>query len=287
MKFMKMHGLGNDFVLFDSISYDVDIPPHLIIHICDRHYGIGSDGVILLERSDKADFSMRFFNPEGSEAEMCGNGIRCLVKYVFDRRYTDKINIDIETKAGIKKTKVHLKDGIVSKVTVNMGRTTFKADEIPVIGFEGEVVDRQLKIGTDELTFTALSVGNPHCVIFVDEMKPEFFRKIAPKIEHYKIFPNRTNVEFVKIMNREEIKVFVWERGAGETLSSGTCSTSAVAASIKTKRVFKNVNAVLPGGTIHFEMDEDKNIYMTAGAEEVFSGSLSESWLLSQYERDC
>lgn len=286
MKFTKMHGLGNDFVLFDSISYDVDIPPHLINHICDRHYGIGSDGVILLEHSDIADFAMRFFNPDGSEAEICGNGIRCLVKYIFDHRYTDKINIEIETKAGIKKTRIHLKDGMVSKVTANMGMATFNADEIPVIGFDGEVVDKKLKVGADVLTFTALSVGNPHCIIFVDEIKPELFRKIAPKIEHNRMFPNRTNVEFVNVKNRGEIEIFVWERGAGETLASGTCSTSAVAASIKTKRVSKNVTAVLPGGAIHFEMDEFNNIYMTAGAEEVFSGSLSESWLLNQYERD-
>jgi len=286
LKFTKMHGLGNDFVLFDSISYDVDLPPHLINHLCDRHYGIGSDGVILLKSSDKADYSMRFFNPDGSEAEMCGNGIRCLVKYVFDHRYTDKINIDIETKSGIKRTKIHLKDGMVNRVTVNMGKATFKANEIPVIGYDGEIINRQLRVGNHEFNYSALNIGNPHCVIFVDEMNPKFFRNVAPKIECLKIFPNRINVEFVKIRNKEEIEVFVWERGAGETLSSGTCSSSAFAASLKTKKVSKNANAILPGGAIHFEIDEDENIFMTAGAEEVYSGSLSESWLLNQYERD-
>jgi len=269
MKFTKMHALGNDFIVLDSRGKRMEGLVALSIKLCHRRFGIGADQVLVLEDSEGADFRMRIFNADGSEVEMCGNGIRALAKYVWDRGLSEKDTLSIETMAGIMRP-AH-SDGLVR---VDMGEPELEGRKIPV-DLDGRVVDHPLKV--DERTFliTCVSMGNPPAVIFVDRVGDFPVNYYGPKVEHHGLFPNRINVEFVEAIGSGEVRVRVWERGAGETMACGTgaCAT-AVASSIK-GLTGREVVVHLDGGDLRIEWVGDNRVYMTGPADEVFEGEIN------------
>lgn len=228
IKFTKMHGLGNDYVYMDAIHQKIDNESKLARFVSDRHFGIGSDGLILICKSDVADFKMRMFNQDGSEAEMCGNGIRCVGKFVYDNKLTDKTTITIETLAGIKILRLNANEGKVETVRVDMGEPVLESEKIPVIAKNNPVKNLKLKALDKEFKFTCVSMGNPHAITVVENTKHFNVESYGKIIEVDKVFPNKTNVEFVEIVDKEHIKMRVWERGTGETLACGTgaCATA-------------------------------------------------------------
>lgn len=228
IKFTKMHGLGNDYVYMDAIHQKIDNEFELARFVSDRHFGIGSDGLILICKSDIADFKMKMFNQDGSEAEMCGNGIRCVGKFVYDKGLTNKTTLKIETLAGIKILKLNVDKGKVNTVEVDMGEPILEPEKIPVISKENPVKNLELNAHDKEFIFTCISMGNPHAITVVKNTKDFDVEKYGKVIEVDKVFPNKTNVEFVEIEDKEHIKMRVWERGTGETLACGTgaCATA-------------------------------------------------------------
>lgn len=280
LPFVKMQGAGNDYVYMDSIA---DIPfknlpekyyQQLAKKISDRHYGIGSDGLILILPSANADFYMRVFNADGSEAQMCGNGIRCVAKYVFERNLTDKKVLRIETPAGIKVINLKVSNGRVENIRVDMGSPLLEPGEIPVRGeLESKFFSSTIKVGKKEFEFTAIGMGNPHCVVFVDELSDRLIYEIGPLIENDPLFPERTNVEFVKILTPDKIKMRVWERGSGETLACGTGACASAVASFLNGYTERKVEVNLLGGNLLIDYDrKDNHVYMTGGAEFIAEG---------------
>ena len=275
LNFTKMQGLGNDYVYIDATKENIENPSELSKYISDRHFGVGSDGLILICPSDKADFRMRMFNSDGSEAEMCGNGIRCVGKFVYDKKLIDKTLVTIETKAGIKTLKLNIKNKEVDTVRVDMGTPILESEKIPVITDEKIVQNLKLNALDKSFNFTCVSMGNPHAVTIVDNVSDFDVKKYGSILEINEVFPNKTNVEFVEIKDPENIKMRVWERGAGETLACGTgACASAVACNLNglTKR---SVNVELLGGNLNIELDEDNHVYMTGPAVTVFEGELN------------
>ena len=274
-KFTKMHGLGNDYVYMDCTKQEIKDIPSLAKFVSDRHFGIGSDGLILICKSDVADFKMRMFNSDGSEAEMCGNGIRCVGKFVYDKGLTNKTTVTIETLAGIKVLVFNLKDGKVDTVRVDMGIPILEPKKIPVISNENPVTNLKLTAEDKEFTFTCVSMGNPHAITQVENVDKFDVGKYGKVLEIAPEFPNKTNVEFIEIIDNTHIKMRVWERGAGETLACGTGAwATAVACSINglTER---HSFVDLLGGTLEIEWNkEDNHIYMTGPAVTVFEGEL-------------
>lgn len=283
ISFVKMQATGNDFVLLDlrqSPLEGIDLSK-LAMEICDRHYGIGGDGLILALPSDKADYGMRVFNPDGSEAEMCGNGIRCFAKYVYDNSKEKKDVISIETPAGIIVPAVILKNGEAVGAEVDMGEPRLKAAEIPAFVKtsagkpkpDEKVVDCELEVDGEKIKITAVSMGNPHCVIFIEELNKINIAEIGPKIEGHPQFPQRTNVEFVQLLSDKEIRVHVWERGVGETLACGTGACAAVVAGVLTGKTSRHVLVHLPGGDLDVEWEkEDGHVALRGPAAKVFEG---------------
>ena len=273
IKFTKMEGIGNDYVYINTFEQKVLNPSELSKKISDRHFGVGSDGLILIGSSDIADFKMSIYNSDGSQAEMCGNGIRCVAKYVYDKGLTDKTEITIETLAGVKKVDVIIESDKVSLVKVDMGEPILKADKIPVINYTVEKSlngETFVKTKVNEYDFTTVSMGNPHAVSFVESLDFDI-SKIGPTIENNSNFPNKVNVEFIQVINRNEIKMRVWERGAGETLACGTGASSSVVASYLNGYTERKVLVNLLGGNLEIEWNKDDNhIYMTGPAREVF-----------------
>ena len=276
LKFTKMHGLGNDYVYMDAINQKIENRSELAKKVSNRHFGIGSDGLILICKSDVADFRMQMFNSDGTEAEMCGNGIRCVGKFVYDKGLTDKEEVTIETLAGIKKLKFTIKDGKVEKVRVNMGKPILEAKRIPVESNLNPVKDLKIKAEDREFNFTCVSMGNPHAITFIkDNLKDFDVTKYGKKIEIDTVFPNKTNVEFINIVDKNNIKMRVWERGAGETLACGTGACASVVASYINGYTSRNVCVELLGGKLEIEWNEkDSNIYMTGSATTVFEGEI-------------
>lgn len=271
INFCKMHGIGNDYIIIDnreSIIKEEDIIS-LAKRICERRFSIGADGLLLLQDSRIADVKMRIINSDGSEAEMCGNGIRCFAKFCYDNAIIDKKEFLIETLAGNKKVNLTIEDGKVINVLINMGKPSFERKSIPMKG-EGRCVNEPLMIRDKIFYITCLSVGNPHCVIFVDDVINFPVTDFGPKIENSPIFLNRVNVEFTQIINRNEIKVRVWERGVGETLACGTGACAAVVASNILNKIDQKVIVQLLGGELQIEYDE--NILMSGSAEKAFKG---------------
>lgn len=273
MKFTKMHGCGNDYVYINCFNETVEDPSALAIKVSDRHFGIGSDGLILICPSTVADFRMRMFNADGSEGEMCGNGIRCVAKYVYDHGMTDAKKISIETGAGIKYLDLTVEDGKVSLVKVDMGEPILVPAQIPV-DFAGErMVNEPVEVDGKEWNMTCVSMGNPHAVVFVPDTKSLELEKMGPHFEHHKIFPKRTNTEFVQILSRNEINMRVWERGSGETLACGTGTCASVMACILNGYTEHEVLVHLIGGDLTIHYDEKSNhIFMTGPAVTVFEG---------------
>ena len=275
IKFTKMQGLGNDYVYIDAINQNIENESSLAQFISNRNFGIGSDGLILICESEIADFKMRMFNSDGSEAEMCGNGIRCVGKFVYDKGFTSKTEVTIETLAGIKKLKLFVKEGKVEKVRVDMGEPILEPTEIPVISEEIPVKNLYIKVKEKEFTFTCVSMGNPHAITIVDDIENFDVETYGKEVEKNELFPNKTNVEFIEIINKNCVKMRVWERGAGETLACGTGACAVVVATILNELTENKVKVKLLGGDLEIEWNEDNNhIYMTGPAVTVFEGEL-------------
>ena len=274
MKFTKMHGLGNDYIYIDCTKNKnkIDTPEELSRKVSDRHFGIGSDGIILICDSDTCDFKMRMFNADGSEAEMCGNGIRCVGKYVYDFGLTDKTNITIETKAGVKRLGLNAQNGKVSTVTVDMGEPILDRDKIPVNPNNGKFVE--LNVLDRDFIFTPVSMGNPHAITFINNLDSFDIDKYGKIVESDSHFPNKTNVEFIEILDKNHIKMRVYERGTGETLACGTGACASVVASFLNNLTDRTVNVRLLGGSLNINYNEDGHVYMTGEATTVFNGEI-------------
>ena len=277
IKFTKMHGLGNDYVYIDAINQKIENESSLAKFVSNRHFGIGSDGLILICKSDIADFQMRMFNSDGSEAEMCGNGIRCVGKFVYDKGLTDKTIVKIETLAGIKTLVLNTKDGKVETARVDMGEPILEAEKIPVISKEQPVKNLELEAENKKFKFTCVSMGNPHAITIVENTKEFDVEKYGKILEVDKAFPKKANIEFAQIIDKENIKMRVWERGAGETLACGTGACATAVACNLNGLTDRKVNIELLGGTLNIEWNEtDNHVYMTGPAVTVFDGELYE-----------
>ena len=278
LEFIKMHGLGNDYVYMDAINQDIKNRSELAKKVSDRHFGIGSDGLILICQSNIADFRMQMFNSDGTEAEMCGNGIRCVGKFVYDNGFTDKKELKIETLAGIKKLELITKNEKVEEVKVDMGEPILDSKKIPVISEENPVKDLKLILLDRNFKFSCVSMGNPHAITVLDDDVNEFdVEKYGKLAEINEAFPKRTNVEFINIINKNRIKMRVWERGAGETLACGTGACASAVATILNGYTDRNITVELLGGNLEIEWNkEDNHIYMTGPASTVFKGFYEE-----------
>lgn len=276
IKFTKMHGLGNDYVYIDCTEEQkIKNISSLAQFISNRHFGVGSDGLILICKSDIADFKMRMFNYDGTEAEMCGNGIRCVGKFVYDKGLTKKDNITVETLAGIKKLKFNIKEENVEAVEVDMGEPILEPDKIPVISEEAIVKNLKIKARENEFKFTCVSMGNPHAITIVDNTKDFNIEKYGPVLEKDEHFPRRANIEFIELVDKNNIKMRVWERGAGETLACGTGACASVVACALNGYIENEANVELLGGTLKIRWDKENNhIYMTGPATTVFEGEI-------------
>lgn len=275
MKFTKMHGCGNDYIYINGFEEIAEHKPEAVVRMSDRHFGIGGDGVIFINPSKKADFEMEMYNADGSRAEMCGNGIRCVGKFVYDKGLTDKKKITVESFGEVKQLDLYVQEGKVLTVTVDMGAPELRAEKIPVISAQKEVIHEEIEVEGQIYYMTAVSMGNPHAVIFVEELADMDVSKIGPKFEHHTRFPNRINTEFVKIIDRNNIEMRVWERGTGETLACGTGCCAAAAACILNGLTETKVTVKLLGGSLHICWDRDRNtILMSGPAETVFEGNI-------------
>jgi len=271
--FWKMHGLGNDYIVIDNRSgaLNEDELPSLAVKLCNRRLGIGADGLLLIYPSQKADVKMRILNADGSEAEMCGNGIRCIAKYCFESSIVRKNSLLVETLAGVKTLDIKLEDATVKSVRVNMGSPSFEVEEIP-IKWNGTFIDKPIQAGGTTVRATALSMGNPHCVVFVENVEGYPVEAIGPILENHELFPKRTNVEFVQIVSRDKLKVRVWERGVGETLACGTGACASVVAAKILGKVNEKVAVELLGGELTIEYRNGGTVFMEGPAEKVFEG---------------
>ncbi|REK17701.1 MAG: diaminopimelate epimerase [Planctomycetota bacterium] len=273
MRFTKMHGAGNDYVYVDCISAPPpENPEQLARAIADRHFGVGGDGLILIHPSLVADARMQMFNADGSEAEMCGNGIRCVAKYVYDHDLARKESLAIETACGTLQLELEVADGRAERVRVDMGRPILNAADIPTTLAGERVVDHELQIGDHRFQVTCVSMGNPHCVIFVDEASDDLVLGVGPQIEHDARFPNRVNVEFVEVVSPTEVRQRTWERGSGETLACGTGACAVCVAGVLSGRTERQILNHLRGGDLLLQWHENDHVFMTGPAAEVFSG---------------
>lgn len=275
MQFTKVHGLGNDFILVNGFSEKLDLErfPELAVKICDRHFGVGADGLVPLLPSGTADVFMRIYNSDGSEAEMCGNAIRCVAKYLYEKGLVRKSKILVETLAGIRVPELIIDNGKVSLVSVDMGEPLLERGEIPMLGAAGRVVDEELLIDQSSYRITAVSMGNPHCIVFVPDLTAVELTQLGPRFENHPSFPRKTNVEFVQVLNRAEVRMAVWERGAGVTLACGTGACAVGVAGALNGFTNRDVTVHLSTGELFIEWAADNHVYMTGPAEEVFSGS--------------
>lgn len=277
MKFTKMHGIGNDYVYVNNfeehLSGDMSA---LAIAVSDRHKGVGSDGLILIEPSEVADARMRMFNADGSESEMCGNGIRCVAKYVYDHGIAQKDQLTIETGAGVLTVGLTLRNSLVELVRVDMGRPILMSAQIPTLLPGDPPINMPLEVAEKTLEVTCVSMGNPHCVTYVDELSDDWVHRIGPRVERHAAFPKRVNAEFIQVISRHEVNMRVWERGSGETQACGTGACAVCVAGVLTGRTDHNLLVHLLGGDLRIEWDiANDHIYMTGSATEVFSGEWS------------
>jgi diaminopimelate epimerase len=278
MRFTKMHGIGNDYVYVNGFEHAVDDPAALAVRIADRHTGVGGDGLILIlppADAQAADVRMRMFNADGSEAEMCGNGIRCVAKYVYDHGIARREELRIETGRGVLTLQVFPENGKVRQVRVNMGEPIFKSAEIPTTLAGDPPLKAPLEVAGRVLEVTCVSMGNPHCVTFVEELSDAWVRGVGPLVERHPAFPNRVNAEFVEVVSPRELRVRVWERGSGETQACGTGACAAAVAGVLTGRTGGEVLCRLPGGDLTLEWDGAGDVYLTGPAVEVFTGVCS------------
>jgi len=273
-EFSKMHGIGNDYIYFNCLDRDFPNPRDNAIRLSNRNFGIGADGIVLIQSSNAADFRMQMFNADGSEAEMCGNAIRCVGKFLFDKGITDKKEISVDTLAGVMRLELNIEDGKVLSVRVNMGKPELSSAKIPVSADSEQCISQPFQIGGFSAEMTCVSMGNPHAVFFVDEITNEQVLEIGPKIEMHPIFPNRVNVEFVKVLSRSELEMRVWERGSGETLACGTGAAAVCVAASLNDLADKKVTISLLGGKLELEWAEDDSVYKTGPAEFSYEGNV-------------
>ena len=276
MKFTKMNGIGNDYIYFNCFEEKIDNPNELSIRLSDRHFSIGGDGIVMIMPSETCDFRMRMFNTDGSEGKMCGNATRCIGKYVFEKGLTDKTEFTLETLSGVKKLKLDVTCGKVEKVTVDMGKAVFTAKDIPVISDKEEVIEEPISLCGRDDKMTCVSMGNPHCVIFTENIGELELEKIGPEYENYKDFPERINTEFVEFIDSHNLNMRVWERGSGETLACGTGACATVSAAVKTGRCPKDefINVKLIGGTLEIMYKSDGTVIMKGPAAFSFEGEI-------------
>lgn len=276
MKFTKMHGLGNDYVYVNCMEEKIENPAEVARKVSDRHFGIGSDGLILILPSDVADFRMDMYNADGSQAEMCGNGIRCVGKYVYDYGLTEKESISVETLAGIKYLDFSIENGKVSLVTVDMGEPILSAEDIPVLCEKDQVIEEPIFAAGQEWKMTCVSMGNPHCVIFIDTPVKDFpLEEVGPLFENHERFPKRINTEFIELIDKKTVNMRVWERGSGETMACGTGACASAVAAILCGYTEEEITLHLLGGDLRVRWDRDKNrVFMTGPAQVVFDGEL-------------
>ncbi len=275
IKFTKMHGIGNDYIYINCMESTVDDPASLSLRLSDRHTGIGGDGIILILPSEKADFRMRIFNADGSEAKMCGNGARCVGKYVADHGFTSSQRITLETNAGIKILDLHPgTDSKIKTVTVDMGRPLTRPEEIPVVFSGDAMIEAPVATSCGELRLTAVSMGNPHGVVFVDSLAALNFNRLGPELENHPMWPDRANIEFVEVISPSELRMRVWERGSGETMACGTGACATAVAAALTGRTGRKVKIHLRGGDLDIEWLPDGRVMMTGPAAEVFNGTV-------------
>jgi diaminopimelate epimerase len=273
MNFTKMHGLGNDFIV---VSEEKELPsnaPQLAQDLCNRFFGIGADGLVYILPSDQADFRMRIINSDGSEAEQCGNAIRCVAKYVYDRKLTDRTEISIQTGAGVQHVTLNINNGAVESVRVDMGEPILNGTAIPTTVDQNPVVNHPIEAAGRQFHFTAVSMGNPHCVIYVDDAVNFDLHTWGPPLETHSMFPRKINVEFATVKSSNFIDMRVWERGAGTTLACGTGACATLVASVLNGLTDRAATVSLKGGDLWIEWDErDNHVYMTGPAAEVFTG---------------
>lgn len=273
LKFTKMEGIGNDYVYIDATKENIQLSSEQIQKISDRHFGVGSDGVIFIRNSNKADFMMDMYNSDGSWSEMCGNGIRCVGKYIYDHNLKKELSLNIETGKGVLELQLELEDSKVSLVSVDMGEPFLKPSQVPVKWENDDLIkEASIQINEKFLKFTAVGMGNPHAVIFVDDADTFPVHEIGKLIEHHVLFPKRTNIEFVSTKGKDHFYQRTWERGAGETLACGTGACAVAVAAILTDRSAKQVQIDLRGGTLYINWLENNHIIMKGPAKEVFQG---------------
>lgn len=273
MKFTKMQGCGNDYIYINGFTEKIGDKPAFVRAVSDRHFGVGGDGAIFINPSEEADFEMEMYNADGTRAEMCGNGIRCVAKYVYDKGLTDKKQISIASFGNVKYVDLYVDDGLVRSVKVNMGTPVLEAKKVPVKSAMERSVDEPITVNGKEYRMTCVSMGNPHAVVFMENIAKLDIASIGPLFENHEVFPNRTNTEFVEVVDRTHVNMRVWERGTGETLACGTGCCATVAACVLNGLTEDEVTVRVLGGEIDIRWDRDKNlIYMTGPAETVFEG---------------
>ena len=276
MKFTKMQGLGNDYVYVNCFKETIENPPEMAKKVSNRNFGIGSDGLIMINPSDVADFEMEMYNADGSRSEMCGNGIRCVGKYVYDYGLTEKEHISVETLAGIKYIDLTVEDGKVKLVKVDMGSPELVPENIPIVADGNRVIDEPINVNGTEYRMTGVSMGNPHAVVYVEDVKGLDIETIGPAFENHERFPNRVNTEFVKVLDRNTVEMRVWERGSGETMACGTGACAVAVACILNGFTEDKVTVKLLGGDLQIEWDKEADkIYMTGPAEVSFDGEIN------------
>lgn len=268
--FSKYHGLGNDYLIIDPRVHDVDLTPDVIRLICDRHFGVGADGILYGPVKGGGGWSVRIFNPDGSEAEKSGNGLRIFAKYLYEKKYVNEKRFSIKTLGGI--VEARIEDDSANLIRIKMGGITFLSTEIPVKGRQREVVDEELEINGVKYRVTCLSIGNPHCVIPMEDISEEKARELGPLVENHDSFPNRINVQLLKVIDRATIEIQIWERGAGYTLASGSSSCAAAGAAHKLGLVDDRITVRMPGGNLLVEIDKDYQVHLTGGVEGAFEG---------------
>lgn len=275
MKFTKMQGIGNDYVYVNCFKEKVENPKEMAIRVSDRHYGIGSDGLILICPSDVADCRMDMYNADGSQSEMCGNGIRCVGKYAYDYGIVNKTEITVETLAGVKHLTLIPENGKIKEVTVDMGEPILTPSEIPVVSEKNSVVKEVIHVEGKDYEMTCVSMGNPHAVVFVDSTADFPLEQVGPMFEFHEVFPRRVNAEFIQILSRTEVNMRVWERGSGETLACGTGACASVVACVLNELTEDEVTVHLLGGDLRIRWDRENNhVFMTGAATTVFDGEI-------------
>ena len=280
MKFKKMHGCGNDYVYVNGFTEKVADKPKAVVALSDRHFGIGSDGVIFINPSQQADFEMEMYNADGTRAEMCGNGIRCVGKYVYDHGMTDKTSITVESFGKVKYLDLTVENGKVVKVKVNMGKPELTAKDVPVVSVHEQVIDEEIIVKGKSYRMTCVSMGNPHAVVFMDDVEHLAIEEIGPYFENHERFPNRTNTEFVQVIDDSHVKMRVWERGTGETLACGTGCCATAVACVLNHLTGAHVTVQVLGGEIEIYWDQKENlVYMTGPAVTVFEGETEEAYV--------